>query len=720
MRYRVFLPFFALLPALTLSASCARTNDEGPTSRTSGATAATPVPDGAPAFDGKWTFLPLKSGQVDLFGTVALEIRRDGGNVTIHHTWGTGQYAVERSMTLTTGEIVNKVPVDDRVWPAQPFMGVSMKVGSYQRVTATWIDDGRTLVVKRHYTVLVSQGEREESATETYRLGGGDDRLTLDITRPTRPDGPPLHYAFKRAGTKRAYMMRLESHWTVTDDLDMNAFLISLQGLANTDAPRLYFVYPEDWEFGFTDDLFEFYQTGLDYTFTELKTPEAALDALKPYVKGYIVWDREVRNSLDVAFTLAGLERGVAVSADQIPMVQKAGLTELADLRGMFTGMNDAQLFRKAYDMWGAQTSRETLVWMGGAAGAIMKPGIADYAIAKHAFVTDLSTRATDTAEYALAREIMSKQKPLSMVHGWHSYAKDLEREFVSMTSSFGLRVEGLNTYPDLSFTSMTPAEPGFEFRNHHNVEPGKVYKPESKVYIACLQSDGLGLGAWNKPGRGSMPYAWETTINWTWMAPAMLEYYYSTATDNDLFIGALTGPGYMYPKAIPPKMLPAVLGHADSLMKKLDINIFETMDYSEGATVRGNTELPEYIVDAYYEAMPDAIGFANGYAPAYTFASRDGRPFVSFDYYLSPDRPEDAAVADIQELARLNPKRPYFLLIHVREWSSIERVKSILDRLGPEFEVVPMDVFMKLAGQDPTFEERYYPSNPGKSGGRQ
>jgi hypothetical protein len=725
MRYHTFLPLFAPLAALGLGASAQRSatfpttaEDQGSTTRTTLAPAATRASDGAPAFDGKWTFLPLKSSQVDLFGTVALEIRRDGGKVTIRETWGSGQYAIERSMTLTTGGTVNEVPVDDRVWPAQPFMGVSMKVGSTQRVTAAWSDDGRTLVVERKYTVLVSQGEREESAIETYELGAGENQLTLDIARATRTEGPPLHYAFKRAGTKNAYVMHLENHWTVADDLDRNAFLISLQGLANTDAPRLYFVYPEDWEFGFTAHLYDFYEKGLDYTFTELKTPEAALETLKPYVKGYIVWDKAVRSSLDVAFTVAGVERGVVVSADQIPMVEKAGLHQLEDLRGMFAGMNDAEIFRKAYDTWGARTSRETLVWMGGAAGAIMKPGVADYAIAKHAFVADLSTRASDTAEYDLSREIMGKQKPLSMVMGWHSYAKDLEREFVSMTSSFGLRVEGLNTYPDLSFTSMTPAEPGFEFKNHHNVEPGKVYKPEAKVYVACLQSDGLGLGAWEKPGRGSMPYAWEAQINMSWMAPAMLEYYYSTATDNDLFIGALTGPGYMYPKAIPPKMLPQVIGLADSLMKKLDINIFETMDYSEGATVRGNTEIPKYIVDAYYEAMPDAIGFANGYAPAYTFASRDGRPFISFDYYLSPDRPESDAVADLQELAKLNPRRPYFLFVHVREWSSIQRVKSILDKLGPDFQVVPLDLFMKLAGQDPTFKERYYPSNPGKSGG--
>ncbi len=713
MRQRSCPSLFALLPALVLITTPGRAAAAAAPVRTVRCVASAHATRGAAAFDRRWTFLPLKSSQVALFQTLSLVIRRDGAKVTVEQMWGSGQYAFRTAMTLTTGGTVNEVPVTDRVWPTQPFMGVSMKVGSKQRVTATWSDEGRTLVVERHYTVLVSQGQREVSSTDTYKLGPGDDLLTLDIVRPTRVGGPPLHYAFKRAGTKDAYVMRLENHWTVAGDLDQNAFLISLQGLANTAAPRLYFIYPKDWAFKFTPGLYQFYQKDLDYTFTELKTPEEALDSLKRYVKGYIVWDRNVRSSLDVAFTLAGIERGVVVSADQIPMVEKAGLKKLADLRGMFTGMDDAQIFRKAYETWGPETSRTTIVWMGGASGKVMLPGVADYAIAKHAFVADLSTNPADTAEYALAKEILGKQKPLSMVLGWHSYAKDLERQFVTLTSSFALRVEGLNTFPDLSFTSMTPPEPGFVFHNHHNVVPGKVYKPEKKVYIACLQSDGLGLGAWEEPGRGSMPYAWETTINWTWMAPAMLEYYYSTATPNDLFIGALTGPGYMYPKAIPPKMLPRVISLADSLMDKLDIDIFETMDYSQGATITGNTELPKYVVDAYYEAMPDAIGFADGYAPAYTFASRDGRPFVSFDYYLSPDRPEAAAAADIEELARLNPERPYFLLIHVRESNSIERVKSILDRLGPEFEVVPMDVFMKLAGQDPTFKTRYYPSNP-------
>ena len=59
-----------------------------------------------------------------------------------------------------------------------------------------------------------------------------------------------------------------------------------------------------------------------------------------------------------------------------------------------------------------------------------------------------------------------------------------------------------------------------------------------------------------------------------------------------------------------------------------------------------------------------------------------------------------------------LNPKRPYYLLMHVRQWSDIKRVKRILDQLGPEFELVPLDIFLKLAGNKPTFQTRYLDSN--------
>jgi hypothetical protein len=337
-----------------------------------------------------------------------------------------------------------------------------------------------------------------------------------------------------------------------------------------------------------------------------------------------------------------------------------------------------------------------------------MKPGVADWGVYKQVFFNDLSSRPSDTLEYALARRILGEMKPMSMVMGWHSYAKDLEREHVTLTSSFGHRVEGLHTLPNLSFSSQVVPTPGFQFRNNHTVVAGKEYVPGEKVYITCIQTDGIGIGAWLKPGRGEIPYAWEVLMNYTWMAPAMAEYFYTTATPNDYFLGCLSGPGYLYPKAVPRDTLRQLIALAREQMKRMDLRVFETMDYSEGATVEGNTDLTREVVDVYYEGMPEAIGFVNGYAPSYTFTVRDGRPFMSYDYYLSPSRPEADAVADLEELARVNARRPYFLLMHVRESSDVKRVKGILDKLGPQFELVPLDVFLTMAGKDPTFEERF------------
>jgi hypothetical protein len=44
--------------------------------------------------------------------------------------------------------------------------------------------------------------------------------------------------------------------------------------------------------------------------------------------------------------------------------------------------------------------------------------------------------------------------------------------------------------------------------------------------------------------------------MNWSWLAPAMLEYFYTQASPNDYFIGSLGGPGYVLVSVISNKMM--------------------------------------------------------------------------------------------------------------------------------------------------------------------
>jgi hypothetical protein len=665
-----------------------------------------PVMTFAQGLTGSWSLISHESTEIDLYNNLQVDLDIDDDILTVVQLWGRGRsYADTISLSLEGDE--TRDLIHHRVFPTNVFMGLSMPVGQDRTLKARWLEPGRAIQVDETFQVRGSQGLTPLEVTHTYRLAENDETLFYELSRSTRPENGAIRYRLKRTGTKEAYYMELEDDWRVDGHLDQQACLITLQGLANLEGANLYFHFPETWDFNYTRAVFDFYKTDRFYTFKKLRSLEHAIRVFQDDIKGYVVWDKHVRTSLIVAFTVAGLERAVVVSPDMVPLMDKYNIPEVENFVGKFTGQSDYEIYSWAYDMYWDRCSKDLIIWMGGHHGNIMKPGIADWGIYNKAFFQDLSTKPEDEDEYRLANKLLGELNPMSMVMGWHSYKKDKERDHVRLTSSYGHRVKGLHTLPNTSFSYNVSMTPGFEFKNNHNIKPEEQYTPQDKVYVTCVQTDGVGLGAWTKEGRGDIPYAWCLGLNDLWLGPAMLEFFYRQSTPNDYFIGGTT-PGYMYPKMIPDSLRPELLGMAQQMLDSLDLVITQTMDYSQGATVEGNTELTREVVDAFYQYLPHVEGFLNGYAPAYTFAERNNIPLVSYDYYLSPSRPVQDAVADFEELAAINSKRPYFLVAHIRQWSDIKRVKTILDQLGPEFEIVPLDVFMKLAGKEPTFEERY------------
>ena len=653
---------------------------------------------------GSWECIQEESAEIGRFGAGRMEIEADEREIVVRRI-AKGARIVDTIAGPIDGSAVRDRPAG-RTIPDLYTSGIYRDTSSERTIRCRLDTDAITL--SESLTLTTSQGRIPAEISYRLELADGA-RLRLTLTRSTVPDDRGTVYLFRRSDTRCAWYMHLGENWAIDGDLSRHAMLISLQALANRKSPRLYFVYPPRWDFKFTPAVLEYLQSAKDFSFSRITSPEQALALFRDAPKGYVVWDRNVRTSLIVAFTIAGIRDALVVSESEIGVVQQAGLRCLVDLRGEFDGWTDARIYRWAFDRYWDECSRDSIVWLGGEHGTVMRPGVADWGMHKRAFFTDLSARRTDTEEYALSHRLLSLQNAGSYVFGWHSYAKDTEEEHVSLTSSFGLKVEGLHTLPNMSFSSQVPVSEGFEFRNNHRVGPDYDRKPEEKVYIACVQTDCLGIGAWTEPGRGEIPYAWEVTMNWVWLAPAMMEFFYTQATECDYFIGALSGPGYMYPASVPPPLLPPLIREAADLMKRLDLVVFDIMDFTRIARPEGGTpDLDRRTVEAYYEHMPDAIGFVNGYYPAQTFTVRDGRPFVSFDYYLSPTRSQDDAVSDLVELAHVNAKRPYFLLVHVRNFSDIRRVVGIIDALPDGFEIVPLDEFLVMAGRHWNFAEWY------------
>jgi len=502
--------------------------------------------------------------------------------------------------------------------------------------------------------------------------------------------------------------MRFDLDWEVASGLPEKAMLVSLQGLANREEAQLYIIHPPDFQWEITEPLFDFYKRKHGVSYTEIKTADAALERFKSAAKGYVVWDTEVGPSLNVAFTIAGLEDGVVVTEALIPIVQKHGLRPIDDLRGRYTGQSHAEIYSDAIERYWHRCNRDKIMLMGGHRGRVMMPAMADWGIRERMFFHELSADPEEADELVLNRQLLEDLNVGATVFGWHPYGKDTEEQSTMLLSMYGIKMEGLHNLPNLSYNCQFDFTPGFRFTNNHRVAKDAVLIAEGKVYITFVQSDSVGIGVWTKPGRGKLPFAWQVTMNWTKFSPAALEYFHESATPNDYFIGGLSGPGYMYPNNIPKDRFPVLMEEAKQLMAVLDEHVMEIMDNSAADGNVGNADLFEETVDAYYEAFPDVLGFINGYGPARTRDLRDSRPMISYDYYIDPKRPRDEVTADLNELITLNSKRPYFLAVHVRESNDVNSLVTVVENLEGPVEVVALDRFLKLAASNKTYETRF------------
>ena len=514
---------------------------------------------------------------------------------------------------------------------------------------------------------------------------------------------------------RAAWVMRFDGDWLVAKGMPEKAMLVSLQGLANRAAPQLYIVHPKDFQWEITEPLFEFYQRKHGVVFTEVKTADEALALFAKHAKGYVIWEPAVSATMNVAFTIAGLEDALIVTEAQIAQVEARGLKRIDDLRGRYNGRTDAQIYADAYTRYWARCTHDAIMLMGGHVGAVRMPAMADWGVRQKMFFHDLSANpGRHPEEVALGKKLFSEMTPLGTVFGWHSYGKDTEEQHTTLLSSFGLKMEGLHNLPNLSFNCQFTFTPGFKFTNNHQVALDAKLTAEQKVYVSFVQSDSIGIGVWTKPGRGKLPFGWQVTMNWSKFSPAALEYFHESATKNDYFIGGLSGPGYMYPNHIPADKFGPLMAEARALMAVLDEHVLEIMDNSAADGNVGNADLTKETVDRYYAAFPDVIGFINGYGPARTRDLRDTRAMISYDYYIDPRRPRDEVAADLNELIAINAKRPYFLLVHVRESNDVNSLVEITKQLEGPVEIVPVDVFLKLAASNKTYTTRYQdPDDP-------
>lgn len=169
-----------------------------------------------------------------------------------------------------------------------------------------------------------------------------------------------------------------------------------------------------------------------------------------------------------------------------------------------------------------------------------------DIAAATGSAVVWLDTRIPEERDL-LRKFFADMQAGEAIALGWYA----TERTGITTASEFGIGTMPADHYLSGSVYAGT---------DHRILIPAVPKKPplENKAYVAIFISDGDNIQYtqhamrrnWDRIGesRGKVPLNWTIAPGLVDMGPALLNYYYTTATPNDCFVTGPSGMGYLMP----------------------------------------------------------------------------------------------------------------------------------------------------------------------------
>jgi hypothetical protein len=420
---------------------------------------------------------------------------------------------------------------------------------------------------------------------------------------------------------------------------ERKAALISLQGLVNREAPRIYMLDGNQSGEGKS-----FWLDHIPAAKNSIADPLSLFTKYAGAAKGLCIYDPAVPGTIDVAVTCAGVLDGVVASPTMAQVLGGAPyrLPTLVDLRNRGFADDRAAMAWGIKEYWPRCTHRML---------AGLKPGVnhplIDYVVANRALCLWL---APDSAQDKPLLDSVFKDMPVNGVYiGW----------WAGETSGVGYASRhGVHTYASDWFANATVH--GGDLRGPASLpSPKPPVANGAKVQVALIYSDGDNLQEqehmfpkrWKDPLRGSFPVSWTQSPALVDFAPALLAYYYETRTANDAFVTGPSGVGYVLPGQMERADFQAFAGMTETYLKRSGI---------QSLTVWGNSSAAS---DWYGSYCPGVLGFANhqaGGAPAGQRWWTGGMPSV----YMDPDY----ASLGSQIIDRIR--------IHMGEW----------DRKGPLF----------------------------------
>jgi hypothetical protein len=538
----------------------------------------------------------------------------------------------------------------------------------------------------------------------------------------------------------------------------------SLQGLVNRNGPKLFLNYgvyddpgtrktnsvqmsDENWFNKYRQvlkrndlDNLDYYKSIYPIKTSQIKSLDKVLEKYTTAIKGMVVWDPNLIESVNLALMFAGLKDLLVVHPDQVEHLKsKMGFKVVEDLRGRFTSR--VELYRWAFKNlfplckpgqvvcmepeWQRSEFTDYIVqnklfvfslssftkgWLGSVGQKLLlfliagPIGLRNFLFATHLDglirrlaisllgLNDLEVRLGIRIQKAVAG------KPIPTIFGWHTQRDD-ELAFMLLISALGMRLAPTFMANNYSFHSQLPKKvPFIQFYK----KPSEVTLEKDKVYLTFTLSDGdqftlmntAEVGNWRRREHGKVPFNWEVQPLLVEIAPALLGYYYKNLTKNDLLIAGPSGAGYVIPPLV--SNLPAYMKESARLCDLADIRV--TTSYNGDPAMR--------VVKQHGEAPGKFLGFLAGYfhlgrTPMYMAGER---PFVAYAWPHAEEIPynSEKTLEGIRKLLETSHPKPCFIACHLFAYNTtLADVHAFVKTLDPKrVKVVRADEFLFAAKQ--------------------
>ena len=495
---------------------------------------------------------------------------------------------------------------------------------------------------------------------------------------------------------KRVSVVRVQQEDLTS--LDMWVWLRSLQGLANRAEPHVYVageknsLYENHW--------LEYYGDRFGIESTEIGNPDAAIEAYKEHASGYVVYDMDVLQTMNLAITRCGLEGVLPIAPAEEAWMIRHGIPKRDDLRGKFDNNWDAaewaidNLWPHCYKKLYANFCIHRPHWFSAC------HELQDFVVYHRGFALDLPCTRMIRRPLMLFRRMLEEGDAPGVMMNWHcSY--DQEKEYVAEGAQKGYMALCSFRSPNLSI--------------HGGVgDPEKVYEqplPKAedvnaepdKVYVCFYNSDGdatwatnnLQSGNWLVPNRGKFKFGWGILPLSVKLSPGMLQYYHETKTDNDCFWGPSSGAAYTYSHLWPKNLVDWYLTESRELLTQSGENGCNMVNWFLQDWWR-EAEIDEAVAREQKLLAP-APGLVCGLG---------GSPYAKS--YLDPDVPKVHSVGivnvgrnnleSIVQTAKECPTRPLFMFLFAQINKGVwEQIESELEAFAehPEIVILSMDEFL-------------------------